>query len=262
MGKMKTFKDKDSEKHYKDKNKEFYQRINKLFTENDIPLSSVVQNHPCFSQRRTFPKVLANYELFKIVQNIPGSFLELGVFLGAGLFSWSHLLETFCPLDRSRKVFGFDHFEGYKDFSENDVNLEDYFKNNLDGDRMTSSYEITSELVDIHEQDGIFPGVPRTEVIMGDISTTIPKFISEHAGIRFSLIYFDINLYEPIKTSLENLYDLLLPGGVIAFTGYSTEPWQGEAKAVNEFFEANSLQIPKMRKFPWSNLPKAYFIKT
>ena len=58
-----------------------------------------------------------------------------------------------------------------------------------------------------------------------------------------------------------SLYDLLLPGGVLAFTGYSTEPWEGEAQAISEFFDSIKIKSPKMLKFPWSNLPRAYFVK-
>ena len=35
-----------------------------------------------------------------------------------GQITWAKPMETFCPGDRSRRVYGFDHFAGLQDFAE------------------------------------------------------------------------------------------------------------------------------------------------
>ena len=88
---------------------------------------------------------------------------------------------------------------------------------------------------------------------------TVPKFASEPNGLRLSLLYFDINLYEPTLVGLKHLYPLVVPGGVVAFNGYGIPPWEGEAKALEEFFSGQ--KVPKIQTFDFSHIPSAYFIK-
>ena len=55
-------------------------------------------------------KILARYELFRMVRDIPGDIVELGVAKGTGLVQWAAMLEQFQPHSRS-KVIGFDLFD-------------------------------------------------------------------------------------------------------------------------------------------------------
>ena len=51
---------------------------------------------------------------------------------------------------------------------------------------------------------------------------------------------------------------LVVPGGVVVFDEYGIRPWEGESKAVDEFFEG---KVVEMRKLDWSPNPGAYVIK-
>ena len=59
-----------------------------------------------------FTKILARYELFKRVIDLPGDIVEGGVFKGTGLLYWAKLIQVFNPLSY-RRVIGFDTFEGF-----------------------------------------------------------------------------------------------------------------------------------------------------
>lgn len=53
--------------------------------------------------------ILAHYELYKMITNLPGDVVELGVFKGGSMIQWGtfrELLEN----ERSRKLIGFDMF--------------------------------------------------------------------------------------------------------------------------------------------------------
>ena len=58
-------------------------------------------------------KIIAKYELFKKVINVPGDICECGVFRGSGIFTWVKLMMIFKP-NNNFKVVGFDLF-GSKD---------------------------------------------------------------------------------------------------------------------------------------------------
>jgi len=256
------FVDKEAKEKYSKANQKYWEGIDDIIKSNELSLKECFNNYQAFIQRRSLPKLLAYYELFKIIQDMPGSIIELGVFRGAGVFTWNHLLETFCPGDRLRQVYGFDHFEGYTKFQQEDGDLGSYFEDALEGDYMGSSYDIVKKLQLLHNNDSYFPGIIRTQIIPGNIKETIPVFVKENPGLRVSLLMIDVNLFEPLKAAFDYLYDLVLHGGVIAVSGYSAIPWKGEATAIETFFKERGLSQPKMQKFPWSTVPRAYFIKS
>nr|MBK7063963.1 hypothetical protein [Deltaproteobacteria bacterium] len=53
-------------------------------------------------------RFLAHFELFKQVIDLPGCVVEMGVYRGLSPLTWAKLMETSCPGDRSRRIFGFD----------------------------------------------------------------------------------------------------------------------------------------------------------
>ncbi len=243
---------------YEKRDERHWAHLEELIRDGGLSLREVLKHYPAFIQRRDLPRVLAHYELFKQIVDLPGSIAELGVYLGAGLFTWGNLLETFCPGDRSRKAIGFDHHAGHDSFAPQDGAAKPWSERTAG--RMVSSKELMDGLVQLHNDDNLLPGVERVRLIEGDITETVPAFAKDSLGMRLSMLYFDVNLYEPTLVGLRHLYPLVLPGGIVAFNGYGAPPWQGEATAIEEFF-ADQPNQPVMRKFPFSTHPSAYFVK-
>ena len=69
----------------------------------------------------------------------------------------------------------------------------------------------------------------------------------------------DENLFTKAITILKYFYDLLIPGGIIMFSGYTSPPHEGEAVAIENFLKKN--KKIKLKKLAFSNYPVAYFIK-
>jgi hypothetical protein len=74
------------------------------------------------------------------------------------------------------------------------------------------------------------------------------------------MLYVDVNLYEPTFIGLKNLYELVIPGGIVAFNGYGLPYWDGESRAIDGFFKGIG-RNPEWKKFPFSIIPGAYFFK-
>lgn len=247
-------------KAYDDKDKEHFERLQAIVAQAGYSLADILQHYPAFIRRRDVPRYLAHYELFKHIQNMPGSIAELGTFRGSGFFSWSNFLESFCPGDRTRKVYGFDHFKGLVEHDKSvDGNLTPWLKQVVG--ELVSNAEVMEAMVKLHNDDNLLPGVERCVLINGDVCQTVETFVQDHPGLRLSLLYFDIGLYEPTIAGLRHLYPLVMPGGIVAFNGYGMRPWEGEATAVEEFFSELPGGQPPMAKFDFSPLPHAYFIK-
>lgn len=244
---------------YSQRDAERNRRMEDIIASQGFSISEVLRHWPAYIQRRWLTRFLAHYELFRMVQELPGSIIELGVYRGASFFTWANLLETFFPGDRSRKVYGFDSFAG--------LNSEQ-FDDELDGERDGRdgkedwAYQTPAgpvrELVKLHTEDNILPGIERCVLIEGDVFETVPAFIRDNPGLRVSLIHFDMDLYKPTRFCLEQFYPLILRGGVLCFDEFGLVPWGGETKAVEEFFGDRP---PRMRKMPFSPTPGGYCIK-
>lgn len=223
-------------------------------------LEEIVKNFPAYIRRRDSTRFFAHYELFKQVVNLPGCIVEVGVYKGSSLFTWSALMETFCPGDRQRLVYGFDHFRGLSDFHEADGESRDQSAAKVEGGWKASA-EHARMLVDLHNSDSLLPGVPRTLLVEGDVSVSIPDFVRKNSGLRICLLHLDADLYAPTKISMEHFYPLVVQGGIVCLDEYSLTQWAGESHAIEEYFDMRGIQRPVIYKYPYSSTPGGYFIK-
>ncbi|MGA7934477.1 MAG: TylF/MycF/NovP-related O-methyltransferase [Kovacikia sp.] len=239
---------------------EYWGQLEELLESNHHSSKHVLELFPTYIRRLHMARFLAHYELFKHAIDLPGCIVELGVGRGPSFFTWSKLLETFCTCDRSRKVFGFDHFKGLQDFHEKDGPLNPSVSKTPGGFDTSSVKTELEQLVEIHNKDNLLSGVERCRLIEGNLMETIPKFLEENPGLRISLLHLDVDLYEPTKFALEHLFPLVVKGGVVAFDEYGLIPWQGESIAAEEYFQKIGYE-PVIKKFPFSGQPHGYLIK-
>ena len=66
---------------------------------------------------------------------------------------------------------------------------------------------------------------------------------------RIALLHIDGDWYESVRTSLEYLYDKVVPGGIIQFDDYGY--WKGARKAIDEFLAQRRIEAP-LRKLDYS----------
>lgn len=250
-----------------DKARELYQRkdddhwdeLKNVVQDSNISFSEMQINYPAFIRRREMTRLLADYDLFRMIIDLPGSIAEFGVYLGAGTFTWAKLLETFVPGDRSRKVYGFESGGGYEEFAPEDGNPLPWIEKAVGKKIVPDGY--LERMVKLTNLDNMIPGSERCRVIKGNILETVPAFARNNQGTRFSLLYFDVGLYKPTLTGLRELYPLLMPGGLVAFNGYGSPPWQGETIAFEQYFREINQKQPCLHKFSYSIHPSGYFTK-
>ncbi|MDY6850839.1 MAG: TylF/MycF/NovP-related O-methyltransferase [Thermodesulfobacteriota bacterium] len=235
-------------------------RLDKVIRDHGHDFKHVLELWPAYVRRLHLGRFLAHYELFKHTLDLPGCIVELGVYRGPSFLTWAKLMETFCPGDRKRLVYGFDSFQGLQDFDEKDGRPDPDRGKHVGGYSPGAVREEVEELVDIANQDGFIPVSPRCKLIVGNIEETLPKFLEENSGLRISLLHFDVDLYRPTMVGLELLYPLVVKGGVVILDEYGLVPWQGESNAVDEYFKKIGEQ-PTIKKFEYSTQPHGYFIK-
>jgi hypothetical protein len=236
----------------------YWDKLHEMFKQRQYHSKDILRNWPAYVMRRDMRRFMSHYELFKLVIDLPGCILDLGVFKGASLFTWCNFLDIFLANDRSRKVYGFDHFKGLTNF-----NIKDEAKRES-ADKVEGGFRADEEdirlLEYLHAMDSHSPGFKRAELVIGDIKETLPRFLEAHPGLRISLLHFDFDLYEPTKFAIDILYPLVVKGGVVCFDEYGLVPWAGESNAVDEYLSTLP-DRPLIRKHPFTQMPHGFLIK-
>lgn len=246
---------------HSEKDKAFWnglEAINKKYPHTSM---HTLTHWPVYTKRILMTRYLAHFELFKMTMDLPGSIVELGVSRGVSFFSFHKFLEIFLPTDTSKKVYGFDSFEGLEDFAEED-GITNYDVSNDKKNGGWSARDVEGEIFDLCKlfNDDNILARERSRLIKGRVQDTMDKFLEETPGLRINLLHFDLDLYEPTLFTLNRLWDLVVPGGVIVFDEYGLPPWGGEATAFDQFRSERNLDV-KLNKFGWCLTPTAYCIK-
>ena len=181
-------------------------------------------------------KLLAHYELFKMVNHLPGHVLECGVFKGASLTRFAAFRDLLgSPF--SKQIIGFDTFGTFPDtLYPADIAVRERFIN----DAGTQSIG-ADQLREVLERQGTGRNL---ELVEGDITVTVPKYVETHPELRISLLNLDTDIYEPAKIILEYLYPRIVRGGLLVLDDYGTFP--GETDAVDEYFADRAVKIEKL----------------
>lgn len=192
--------------------------------------------------------VLAHYELYKRIINLPGDVVELGVFKGSSLIQFAtfrELLEN----ENSRKIIGFDVFGKFPlaEKIASDAKFIDEWNNKFEKE-FVSKQDIYNSLE--HKR------IRNVELVEGDIHDTIDEYIGNHPHTRIALLHIDTDAYEPAKAGLEKLYDRVVREGIIIFDDYATI--EGETIAVDEFLADKDYTISKL---PLSHGKPSYIVK-
>lgn len=209
-------------------------------------------------QRRIFAtRAIIHWEVCKLVADLPGDIIECGVFKGESLLTFARYLEMLCPGDRSKRVIGFDDFEGLRDLTEHDSRVAAV--GSIEGGyRATGFYPTLRALIDLFHEDSFVPKKARIELVEGDLRETAKDYVENEPGLRVSLLHLDVDTYEPTLAALEAFYPRLVTGGVVLMDEYALTAFAGETKAVDDYFDGRP---PRIHKLPYNSSPGGYFIK-
>ena len=193
-------------------------------------------------------KLLAHYELYKLTSEIPGAIVECGVFKGSSLSRFAMFRELFGN-PYSKKIIAFDIFGK---FPTTQFSQDNKFRNKFieeAGDESISK----EQMFEVLKNKGIEKHI---ELVEGDITGTVPKYLEEHPELRISILNLDTDIYEPAVTILEQLYPRISKGGILILDDYGTFP--GETKAIEDYFKQKNIEI---KKFSFCMTP-CYIIKS
>lgn len=219
------------------------------FDRNPTSWEKKLENFPKYVRRQNLTRFLALYEIFKRVQNVKGSIVECGVFHGFGIMTWVKLSAILEPVNLTRRIYGFDTFEGFPRITKKD--LVGPGKGVKVGDLYANSLAELNELAAIHDSTRFLGHIPKVKLVKGDAAQTIPRFIEEHPHLVVSLLFMDFDLHEPTKVALQHFMPRMPKGAVIAFDELDNPLWPGETTAMLEICGGNRLRIERLPFDPY-----------
>lgn len=192
--------------------------------------------------------MIAHYELYKKIIQLPGDVIELGVFKGNSLIQFAtfrELLEN----EKSRKIIGFDVFGNFPDnlSIESDLHFSNRWNESFKND-IPSREDILKSLD--HKK------ISNVELIEGNILETVDQYLKKYPHTRIALLHIDTDVYEPAKYAFDKLFDIVVKNGVVILDDYGTV--EGETIAVDEFLKNHDFNV---NKFSFSHTKPSYIIK-
>lgn len=219
-------------------------RLTQLFSEAPAPLESRLANFPKYVRRQDLKRFLVRYELFKQALQVKGSIIECGVHQGFGVMTWAHLSAMLEPENLTRRIIGFDTFEGFPSLDERDMGSDELRV----GDLAANSEEELGDLIAVHDQNRFLGHLEKVRLVKGDAVVTMPAYLEAHPETVVSLLFLDFDLYAPTKVAIETFLPRMPKGAIIAFDELDNPRWPGETQAVIDTVGLNRLEL---RRLDW-----------
>lgn len=206
------------------------------------------------SDRNVFNKLYSKFMFYEMTKNLHGDIVECGVFKGSGMLSWLKIKHMNEP-NSIKKVLGFDFFN---------PGFVETLQDPIDKSAMRQVFERVKglDLTDI-SHDGVEKKILSAgfnssdyDLIQGDITETSNDYVKSNPGFRISILNLDLDLDEPTYSTLTNLWDRVVPGGIVIFDEYAYHSWS-ESNAVDRFINEKNLDLIKLN----IKTPTAYIVK-
>ena len=200
-----------------------------------------------FLRRQSLSRLIYYYELYQKIINVPGVICEFGVQWGATLSTLINLHGMLEPFNHSRVVYGFDTFEGFVQLDEKDRGYS------AKGDYSTTEhyYEILEEIIQLQESFSPIPHVKKFELIKGDASETVLKWLERNPHAIVAMAILDMDVYKPTRDVLQAILPRLTKGSILVFDEVNCRHFPGETQAVVEVLGLNKLSLQRFPHQPF-----------
>jgi len=166
---------------------------------------------------------------------ISGDFIECGVHMGGSVMIVEHILLA-GDFDAERRIFALDTFSGFVRRNEDfDIDIATGLPVAMPQAKL---YDFSKGSIENMESVGF----DRLHVVKGDVLQTIPDLKIE----KIAMLRLDTDTYETTKFELENLYDRVVPGGVVIVDDYGYTI--GCKKAVDDFISTRPVLLQRINR--------------
>jgi hypothetical protein len=178
---------------------------------------------------------------------VHGSILDLGVNSGQSLFTWAHLSAILEPVNYTREIIGFDTFEGIPEVTAEDVTGESPSLHLKKGGFAYNHVESFKDSIDAFDSNRFIGQIQKIRLVQGDITETLPKFITENQHLVVSLMHLDMDVYKPTRVALECVVPRMPKGAMIVFDQVNQIPYPGETKALADVLGISNVRLQRVQ---------------
>lgn len=200
-----------------------------------------------FKDRISLSRILYLNDLYEKIIDVPGVICEFGVQWGSTLVTLMNLRGIYEPYNYSRKIIGFDTFEGFISTDSKDgetVSVGDYSS--------TENYkDILHEILTLHEKKSPISHIKKFDLIQGDASETAKGWLHSNQHAIISMLILDMDLYKPTLDVLNTLMSRLTKGSIIVFDELNCEKFPGETQALLEVLNINNITLKRHPTQPY-----------
>ena len=180
-------------------------------------------------------KLIYQYEIYKLIKDLPGDVLEFGVFKGNSLIRFL-TFRSIIENNFSRKVYGFDTFKEFPTQKrKNDKKLKKEFT--ADAGKPIRK-NILKSILDKKKFENF-------ELVEGDVLKSLNKFLKNNPNLKISLLHLDMDVFNATNFVINKLKDRIVKNGIILIDDYGTV--EGATKVIDNFLQKNKkIELKKM----------------
>jgi hypothetical protein len=218
-------------------------RVVDMLRNSPIPDNELMLNVGMYLNPVTLSRVLFMDFLYRQVLDLQGVVFDLGCRWGQNASLFTAMRGIYEPYNRLRKIVAFDTFTGFPSVAPEDgarVKAGDY--GTPDG---YESY--LAELLDLQEAEAPLNHLKKYEIVKGDVTKTLPAYLERQPETVIALAYFDLDIYEPTRASLEAIKGRITKGTVLGFDEANDASMPGETIALREVLGLDRYALRRFR---------------
>ncbi len=189
--------------------------------------------------------IIIMVDLYRMLMPIHGVIMEFGCKFGRNLCAFEELRTIFEPYNLTRKIIGFDTFEGLTDIHKKDGKV---FKHKKAGAFSTPDgwEKVLENLLSVHAHLRLQDDRILHKIVKGDVRTTVPQYLRDNPETIIALAYFDLDIYEPTFACLKSIIPHLMQGSILVFDEICYDRWPGETIALMESIGINNVKLERL----------------
>jgi hypothetical protein len=162
------------------------------------------------------------------------------------------------PVHFCRKVYGSDTFSGFVEVGKHDLAGPGSSNPQLrEGGSAANSYADISRAITVFDKNRFLGRIPKIELVPGDLSETIPRFLEKNPQLVVALLHLDVDPYKPTKDAILHTVRRMPKGGIIVFDELNHLDYPGETTAL---IDTLGIQHQCLRRIPHPNANCTYLV--
>jgi hypothetical protein len=232
--------------NYLQSERDYFLRCHEYFEHSNGTFTEKAHAFPRFIPRQAISYFLARSDAYKNIINIHGSIFDFGVYRGGSFFTWLQLSSIYEPYNHTRKIIGFDSFQGFSEIRGEDLGSEGgdlQFK--LQGGMAYDGVKELQDGINLLDLNRPLGHVLKGLVVEGALPSSCEDYLQRHPETIVAMANFGLGLYEPTLKVLQLIKPRLVRGSLLVFEDLNQATWPGETQALFEVFEPLKIKISR-----------------